>query len=286
MLHWQRIEALPIDAGDEPLPLRLSQGEQPVAGAGPAEMALMQTPLAQPHTGAVPLQQLEPRAAPITKSIGRTVARLTSERLLNVRRKPVDPQAHIDRLDHQPNLCGRQHQTIPRSNPASQTASTPAGNVICQPLACCNSNSPLTDGPCTASGTRVSGLGLLAAPDPVGQRLGFEFMLMAVGDLRQPAVPPGLNMPSPGLAPRVHRFHVNPLLKNAEDAGRGCSSKRWAGWTLTVEHPFRVIKRQFGYTKVRFRGLVKNTAQQVTLFALSNLWMVRKQLMIAGEVRP
>ena len=53
-----------------------------------------------------------------------------------------------------------------------------------------------------------------------------------------------------------------------------------------VEHPFRVIKRQFGYTKVRFRGLVKNTAQQVTLFALSNLWMVRKQLMITAEVRP
>jgi IS5 family transposase len=38
-----------------------------------------------------------------------------------------------------------------------------------------------------------------------------------------------------------------------------------------VEPPFRVIKRQFGYTKVRFRGLVKNTAQLVTLFALSNL---------------
>lgn len=35
-----------------------------------------------------------------------------------------------------------------------------------------------------------------------------------------------------------------------------------------VEPPFRVIKRQFGYTKVRFRGLVKNTAQLVTLFAL------------------
>jgi IS5 family transposase len=52
-----------------------------------------------------------------------------------------------------------------------------------------------------------------------------------------------------------------------------------------VEHPFRVIKRQFGYTKVRFRGLAKNTGQQVTLFALSNLWMVRKQLMNAGDVR-
>ncbi|MNU05303.1 hypothetical protein D3C72_2500530 [compost metagenome] len=46
-----------------------------------------------------------------------------------------------------------------------------------------------------------------------------------------------------------------------------------------VEHPFRVLKRQFGYTKVRYRGLVKNTAQIVTLFALSNLWMARRQLM-------
>jgi hypothetical protein len=34
-----------------------------------------------------------------------------------------------------------------------------------------------------------------------------------------------------------------------------------------VEHPFRVIKRQFGYKKVRFRGLSKNIAQQTTLFA-------------------
>jgi IS5 family transposase len=45
-----------------------------------------------------------------------------------------------------------------------------------------------------------------------------------------------------------------------------------------VEHPFRVIKRQFGYVKVRYRGLKKNTAQLLTLFALSNLWMVRRQL--------
>ena len=54
-----------------------------------------------------------------------------------------------------------------------------------------------------------------------------------------------------------------------------------------VEHPFRVIKRQFGYTKVRFRGLAKNTVQMVTLFALSNLWMARRYLFErAGEVRP
>jgi transposase, IS5 family len=46
-----------------------------------------------------------------------------------------------------------------------------------------------------------------------------------------------------------------------------------------VEHPFRVIKRQFGHVKVRYRGLAKNTAQLRTLFALSNLWMVRQTLL-------
>jgi len=45
-----------------------------------------------------------------------------------------------------------------------------------------------------------------------------------------------------------------------------------------VEHPFRVIKRQFGHVKVRYRGLATNTAQLHTLFALANLWMVRKRL--------
>ncbi len=50
-----------------------------------------------------------------------------------------------------------------------------------------------------------------------------------------------------------------------------------------VEHPFRVIKRQFGHMKVRYRGLAKNTAQLHTLFALSNLWMVRRTLL--QEVR-
>jgi IS5 family transposase len=50
-----------------------------------------------------------------------------------------------------------------------------------------------------------------------------------------------------------------------------------------VEHPFRVIKRQFGHVKVRYRGLRKNTAQLFTLFALSNLWMARHKLMQAQE---
>ncbi|MDE1997954.1 MAG: IS5 family transposase [Burkholderiales bacterium] len=49
-----------------------------------------------------------------------------------------------------------------------------------------------------------------------------------------------------------------------------------------VEHPFRVIKRQFGYTKVKYREPAKNTANLVTLFALSSLSMVRKQLLNKG----
>ena len=54
-----------------------------------------------------------------------------------------------------------------------------------------------------------------------------------------------------------------------------------------VEHPFRVIKQQFGHVKVRYRGLIKNTAQLKTLVALSNLWMARRKLLVLdGVVRP
>jgi transposase, IS5 family len=48
-----------------------------------------------------------------------------------------------------------------------------------------------------------------------------------------------------------------------------------------------VIKRQFGYQKVRYRGLAKNTVQIFALFALSNLWMARRSLFAStGDVRP
>jgi IS5 family transposase len=62
---------------------------------------------------------------------------------------------------------------------------------------------------------------------------------------------------------------------------------RKASIRAKVEHPFRVIKRQFGLMKVRFRGLAKNTAHIITLFALSNLWMARRKLLaMTGELRP
>jgi IS5 family transposase len=51
-----------------------------------------------------------------------------------------------------------------------------------------------------------------------------------------------------------------------------------AGVRANVKHPFRVLKQQFGYIKTRYRGLMKNTAQTTTLFALGRLWMSRRAL--------
>ena len=70
--------------------------------------------------------------------------------------------------------------------------------------------------------------------------------------------------------------------ENAADAMIDQAEKLKAGIRAKVEHAFRVIKRQFGFVKVRYRGLKKDTAQLFTLFALSNLWMVRSKLMGVG----
>ena len=68
-------------------------------------------------------------------------------------------------------------------------------------------------------------------------------------------------------------------MKSKSNRLREEAEKLKASVRAKVEHAFRVIKLQFGYTKVRYRGLAKNTAQLKTLFALSNLWMARQKLM-------
>jgi len=90
----------------------------------------------------------------------------------------------------------------------------------------------------------------------------------AVGPTWHVAMRPGL------------RRKLNPFIEQNFVAER--VEKMKASIRAKVEHPFRVLKRQFGFTKVRYRGLAKNTAQIVTLFALSNLWIARRQLL---EVR-
>ena len=46
-----------------------------------------------------------------------------------------------------------------------------------------------------------------------------------------------------------------------------------------VEHPFHIMKRVFGFTHVRYRGLAKNTHRVQVTCALVNLFLVRKQLL-------
>ncbi len=48
------------------------------------------------------------------------------------------------------------------------------------------------------------------------------------------------------------------------------------------EHAFRVVKQLWGFAKVRYRGLAKNLARAQTMFALANLYQVRRQLLPPG----
>jgi IS5 family transposase len=98
---------------------------------------------------------------------------------------------------------------------------------------------------------------------------------------------------APSRVDRDVRWHIaarpSDIAKLPEGRVKAALKKREHGKASVrakVEHPFRVIKRQFGLMKVRFRGLAKNTAHVVTLFALSNLWMARRQLLAMAAVRP
>jgi IS5 family transposase len=48
-----------------------------------------------------------------------------------------------------------------------------------------------------------------------------------------------------------------------------------------VEHPFRVIKQQFGFHKTRLRGITKNRCKVNVIAALANLFLARRQLLAA-----
>jgi len=71
------------------------------------------------------------------------------------------------------------------------------------------------------------------------------------------------------------RKKFNPFIEQDFVAER--VEKMKASIRAKAEHPFRMLERQFGFAKVRYRGL----AQIATLFALLNLWMARRQLMEA-----
>ncbi|MFO1096692.1 MAG: IS5 family transposase [Xanthobacteraceae bacterium] len=55
-------------------------------------------------------------------------------------------------------------------------------------------------------------------------------------------------------------------------------NRRFGKVRAKVEHVFRVLKCQFGYRKVRYRGIAKNGAQVFALLALANLYLARGRL--------
>ncbi|CAD5254119.1 transposase (fragment) [Alteromonas sp. 38] len=51
-----------------------------------------------------------------------------------------------------------------------------------------------------------------------------------------------------------------------------------ASTRTNIEHPFRIIKCQFGFIKARYKGLEKNDSQLAMLFTLANLFQVDQML--------
>ena len=68
-------------------------------------------------------------------------------------------------------------------------------------------------------------------------------------------------------------------LKQAQHKLLDKAEKTKASVRAKVEHPFRVIKQQFGDARLRYRCVQKNTHRLMMLFALGNLWMTRKRIM-------
>ncbi len=58
------------------------------------------------------------------------------------------------------------------------------------------------------------------------------------------------------------------------------AEKRKASVRAKVEHPFLQVKRRFGYAKVRYRGLAKNTQRLTFLLALANLMTAERHLAV------
>jgi transposase, IS5 family len=85
------------------------------------------------------------------------------------------------------------------------------------------------------------------------------------------------------------RYRINRRAPNASAAlskyQRFINRRRCAA-RARVEHVFHVVKRLWGFSKVRYRGLAKNTARLYTRFALANPYLLRHRLLPAQRTCP
>ena len=85
---------------------------------------------------------------------------------------------------------------------------------------------------------------------------------------------------------RAHAPHAADFTHHCSARRKGLSKRqRQAHRTKArvrarVEHLFHVVKRIFGFVKVRYRGIAKNAHRLIVNFALSNLYLHRKRLLL------
>ncbi len=72
------------------------------------------------------------------------------------------------------------------------------------------------------------------------------------------------------------RYRVNRRSPHLSEYQRFINRRRSAA-RARVEHVFHVVKRLWGFSKVRYRGLAKNTVRLYTAFALANLYLLRRR---------
>ncbi len=82
---------------------------------------------------------------------------------------------------------------------------------------------------------------------------------------------------------KCFRAHLVKEVGSVDEAQRG-KNRNKSRIRSRVEHVFGVVKRLWGFGKVRYRGLQKNATRAFTALALANIYLSRQRLM--AQVRP
>ena len=88
-----------------------------------------------------------------------------------------------------------------------------------------------------------------------------------------------------GKAPRARDFTNQRVRKGGWiDEVQRAKNRNKSKVRARVEHVFAVLKRLWGFSKVRYRGLAKNATRAFTALALANIYLARQRLL--AQVRP
>jgi IS5 family transposase len=88
-----------------------------------------------------------------------------------------------------------------------------------------------------------------------------------------------------GKAPKAKDFTNERIRRAGEiDEAKRAKNRNKSKIRVRVEHVFAVVKRLWGFTKIRYRGLAKNASRAFTALALANIYLARHRL--RAPVRP